>query len=92
MNKQDLVDAVRTNSGDSKTAIGRAINAVLNVITRAVTAGDVVQLVGLGSFSMGQLSARTGRNPSTGAEIRITAAKTVKFAAGKAFKDAVNVS
>lgn len=92
MNKQNLVDAVGTSSGDSKTAIGRAINAVLNVITRAATASDVVQLAGLGSFSMGQLAARTGRNPSTGAEIRITAAKTVKFAAGKAFKDAVNVS
>ena len=90
MNKQDLVDAVAAGTGDSKTATGEAINAVLDVIARAVTAGDVVQLVGFGSFSMGQRAARTGRNPSTGAEIQFAAAKTVKFTAGKAFKDAVN--
>jgi len=90
MNKQDLIDAVAASNGDSKTATGEAVNAVLDVITRAVTAGDVVQLVGFGSFSMGQRAARTGRNPSTGAEIQIAAAKTVKFTAGKAFKDAVN--
>jgi len=92
MNKQELIDAVAASTGDSKTATGEAINAVLDVVTRAVTAGDAVQLVGFGSFSMGQRAARTGRNPSTGAEIRIAAAKTVKFTAGKAFKDAVNAS
>jgi DNA-binding protein HU-beta len=57
---------------------------------RALTDGGAVQLVGFGSFSTGQRAARTGRNPSTGAEIRIAAARTVKFTAGKAFKDAVN--
>jgi len=90
MNKQDLIDAVAASTGDSKTATGEAVNAVLDVITRAVTAGDVVQLVGFGSFSMGQRAARTGRNPSTGAEIQIAAAQTVKFTAGKSFKDPVN--
>ncbi|MFT4439096.1 HU family DNA-binding protein [Caballeronia sp. 15715] len=92
MNKQDLVDAVAASTGDSKTATGEAINAVLDVITRAVTASGGVQPVGFGSFSMGQRTARTGRNPSTGAEIQIAAAKTAKFTAGKAFKDAVNAS
>jgi DNA-binding protein HU-beta len=67
-----------------------AIDAILNAVTRAVTDGDAVQLIGFGSFSMGARSARVGRNPTTGAEIQIPAAKTVKFAAGKAFKDAVN--
>jgi DNA-binding protein HU-beta len=90
MNKQELIDAVADRTGDSKAATGEAINAVLDAITRAVTDSDAVQLVGFGSFSMGQRAARTGRNPSTGAEIRIAAAKTVKFKAGKAFKDAVN--
>jgi DNA-binding protein HU-beta len=54
--------------------------------------GDTVQLVGFGSFSTGARAARVGRNPSTGAEIQIAAAKTVKFTAGKAFKEAVNAS
>ena len=59
---------------------------------RALTAGDAVQLISFGSFSTGQRAARTGRNPSTGAEIQIAAARTVKFTAGKAFKNAVNAS
>ncbi|MGF6759518.1 HU family DNA-binding protein [Paraburkholderia sp. GAS42] len=71
---------------------GEAIDAVLGAIMRALTAGNAVQLVGFGSFSTGQRAARTGRNPSTGAEIQIAAARTVKFTAGKAFKDAVNAS
>lgn len=62
----------------------------MDVIARAVSEGDSVQLVGFGSFSQGQRAARTGRNPTTGAEIVIAAAKTVRFSAGKAFKDAVN--
>jgi DNA-binding protein HU-beta len=57
-----------------------------------VVGGDTVQLVGFGSFSTGSRAARVGRNPSTGAEIQIAAAKTVKFVAGKAFKEAVNAS
>ncbi|MFM0632800.1 HU family DNA-binding protein [Paraburkholderia xenovorans] len=92
MNKQELIDAVATTTGDSKAASGDVINAVLDAITRAVTVGDAVQLVGFGSFSTGQRAARTGRNPSTGAEMQIAAARTVKFTAGKAFKDAVNAS
>lgn len=92
MNKQELIDAVAATTGDSKAATGEAINAVLRAIIGALTAGDAVQLVGFGSFSTGQRAARTGRNPSTGAEMQIAAAKTVKFTAGKAFKDAVNAS
>lgn len=90
MNKQELIDAVVASTGDTKAATGAAIDAILATVTRAVTAGDTVQLVGFGSFSTGQRAARTGRNPSTGAEIQIAAARTVKFTAGKAFKDAVN--
>ena len=92
MNRQELIEAVATSVGMSKTDTGEAIQAVLDVITRTVSGGDAVQLVGFGSFSRGQRAARTGRNPSTGAEIHIAAAKTVKFTAGKAFKDVVNAS
>jgi DNA-binding protein HU-beta len=90
MNKQELINAVADRTGDSKAATGEALDAVLAAIRRALSVGDTVQLVGFGSFSTGQRAARTGRNPSTGAEIQIGAARTVKFTAGKAFKDAVN--
>jgi DNA-binding protein HU-beta len=90
MNKQELVDAVATATGESKAATGEAIDAVIAAITDAVTKGETVQLIGFGSFSMGARAARVGRNPATGAEIQIPAAKTVKFTAGKAFKDALN--
>ncbi|MGF7135945.1 DNA-binding protein HU-beta [Paraburkholderia sp. EB58] len=90
MNKQELIDAVAATTGDSKTATGAAIDAILETVTRAVTSGEAVQLIGFGSFSTGTRAARVGRNPSTGAEIQIAAAKTVKFTAGKAFKDTVN--
>ncbi|QCP54539.1 HU family DNA-binding protein [Trinickia violacea] len=90
MNKQELIDVVAADIGESKAATGETIQAVLDVITRAVAEGGTVQLVGFGSFSQGQRVARTGRNPATGAEMQIAAAKTVKFTAGKAFKDAVN--
>ncbi|MFM0032585.1 HU family DNA-binding protein [Paraburkholderia madseniana] len=87
-----LIDAVAGRTGDTKAATGDAIDAVLAAIIRTLIAGDAVQLIGFGSFSTGQRAARTGRNPSTGAEIQIAAARTVKFTAGKAFKDAVNAS
>jgi DNA-binding protein HU-beta len=91
MNKQELIDAVVASTGESKAATAETIDAILDVVTHAVTEGDAVQLIGFGTFSMGARSARVGRNPATGAEIQIPAANTVKFTAGKAFKDAVNV-
>ncbi|MGF6695853.1 nucleoid DNA-binding protein [Paraburkholderia sp. MM5496-R1] len=90
MNKQELIDAVAARTGDTRAATGEVIDAVPGAITRAVTAGDTVQLFGFGSFPTGQRAARTGRNLSTGAEIQVAAAKSVKFTAGKVFKDAVN--
>ena len=91
MNKQELIEIVAGSTGESKAATGETIDAILDAVTRAVTEGDAVQLIGFGSFSMGARAARVGRNPATGAEIQIPAAKTVKFTAGKAFKDTVNV-
>lgn len=90
MNKQELIDAVSATTGDSKASTGAAIDAILEAVTHAVTRGDTVQLIGFGSFSTGARAERTGRNPATGEAITIAAAKTVKFTAGKAFKDAVN--
>ncbi|CAH2785644.1 MAG: DNA-binding protein HU [uncultured Paraburkholderia sp.] len=92
MNKQELIDAVAASTGESKAATGQTIDAIVEAVTKAVVGGDTVQLVGFGSFSTGARAARVGRNPLTGAEIQITAAKTVKFTAGRAFKEAVNAS
>ena len=80
--------AVAAATGQSKAAASEAIDAFIGTVTKAVTKGDAVQPVGFNSFSTGARAARVGRNPSTGAQIQIPAAKTVKFTAGKAFKDA----
>jgi len=90
MNKQELVDAIALAVGTSKSAAAEAIDAFVAVVTQAVADGDGVQLIGFGTFSTGQRAARTGRNPRTGETLQIAAAKTVKFTAGKAFKDVVN--
>ncbi|HDR9153332.1 TPA: HU family DNA-binding protein [Burkholderia vietnamiensis] len=92
MNKQELIDAVAAGAGVSKSDASKTVQAVLDAITDAVSRDEAVQLIGFGAFPRGQRSARTGRNPTTGEEIAIAAANTVKFAAGKAFKDAVNGS
>jgi DNA-binding protein HU-beta len=90
MNKQELVDAVAAATGDTKSSVGEAIDAILEVVTTTLTRGDTVQLIGFGSFSTGARAERAGRNPSTGETITIPAAKTVKFTAGKSFKNLVN--
>jgi DNA-binding protein HU-beta len=92
MNKQELMDAVAAATGQSKTVAAEAIDAFIGAVMTSVTKGDAVQLIGFGSFSTGARAARVGHNPATGAEIQIPAANTVKFSAGKAFKDAVNAS
>ena len=92
MNKQEVIDAIAARSGDTKAATAELVNSVLEVVAAALSEGESVQLVGFGTFSVGQRAARTGRNPATGAEIPIAGAKTVRFTAGKAFKEAVNAS
>jgi len=92
MNKQELVDAVASETGTSKSAAEETINAVLATISKEVAAGNAVQLIGFGTFGRGERAARSGRNPATGQTIEIAAARTVKFTAGKGFKDAVNQS
>jgi DNA-binding protein HU-beta len=82
--------AVAAKTGESEAATGETLDALIAAITGEVKKGSTVQLIGFGSFSTGARAARVGRNPATGAEIQIAAAKTVKFTAGKAFKDVVN--
>lgn len=85
-----LIEKIATDVDVAKTVAERTLNSILQNITKAVTKGESVQLVGFGTFSSGKRAARVGRNPKTGDVIQIPAAKTVKFTAGKAFKDAVN--
>jgi DNA-binding protein HU-beta len=90
MNKQDLIDAVANETGTTKAAAAETIDAFLATVTNAVVKGDPVQLIGFGTFGTGARAARTGRNPKTGEALQIAASTTVKFTAGKAFKDALN--
>ena len=90
MNKAELIEKIANDADLSKASAERALNAAIGTIIKTVTKGDDVQLIGFGTFKSGKRAARVGRNPATGAEIKIPAAKTVKFTAGKAFKDAVN--
>ncbi len=90
MNKSDLVDAIATSADISKAAAARALDGMLDAVKKSLKKGEEVSLVGFGSFSVENRAARKGRNPQTGAEITIKAAKVPKFRAGKGLKDAVN--
>ncbi|MFO7868092.1 MAG: HU family DNA-binding protein [Bacteroidales bacterium] len=90
MNKQELVAAIAAEADLSKAAAEKALNASLNAIKNGLSKGESIQLVGFGTFSVGERSARTGRNPQTGKEIKIAAKKVAKFKAGKALSEAVN--
>nr|WP_298151831.1 HU family DNA-binding protein [uncultured Pseudoxanthomonas sp.] len=90
MNKTELIDAVADEAEVSKAEAGRAVDAVISSITKALKKGDSVTLVGFGTFQVRKRAARTGRNPKTGDTIKIKASKNPAFKAGKALKDAVN--
>ncbi|QXD22937.1 HU family DNA-binding protein [Opitutia bacterium ISCC 51] len=89
MNKAELVDAISEGAGISKADAGKALDTTLEAVTKSLSGGNAVSLVGFGNFSVSRRNARTGRNPQTGAEIQIPARNAVKFSAGKALKDAV---
>jgi len=89
MNKSDLIDVVAKDAELSKAAASRALDAAIKGIKTSLKKSGTVTLVGFGTFSVGRRAARTGRNPQTGATIKIKASKVVKFKAGKALKDAV---
>ncbi|MBX3724702.1 MAG: HU family DNA-binding protein [Xanthomonadales bacterium] len=90
MNKQDLIAAIADAAELTKADAGRAIDAMVEVVKKALKKGDTVSLVGFGTFSVRKRAARTGRNPRTGQTIKIKASKSPAFKAGKALKDAVN--
>ena len=89
MTKADLVNAMAEKAGLNKTDSEKALKAFIDAVTEALKAGEKVALVGFGTFSVGERAARTGKNPQTGAQIKIAAAKSPKFKAGKALKDSV---
>ena len=79
MNKSDLVDAIAKSAEISKAAAARALDATVDTIKKALKKGDTVSLVGFGTFKVGKRAARNGRNPRTGATIKIKAAKGSKI-------------
>ena len=90
MNKSELIDAIADSADISKSAAAKALDGMTSAVTKALSSGDQVTLVGFGTFSVRDRAARVGRNPRTGAEIQIKASKIPAFKAGKALKDAVN--
>ena len=90
MNKKELIDAVAGAAGLTKADAGKAVDAVTEAITKTLSKGDDVRLIGFGTFSVGKRAARTGRNPRTGKEIKIAAKKVAKFKAGAGLSGSVN--
>lgn len=90
MNKTELVAEIAKNTGLTKVDSERAVEAFLNAVSATLKKGDEVRLTGFGTFGVTKRNATTGRNPRTGAEIKIPASKQPKFKAGKALKDALN--
>ena len=92
MNKQDVVNAIATATGLTKVDSAKALDALLDTITSALKKGDKVTLTGFGTFEPRKTKARVGRNPQTGEEIQIKAARVANFKVGKNLKEAVQKS
>ncbi len=90
MNKTELVEAMASKSGLTKKGAEKALKALTDTVSEQLAKGDKIALVGFGTFEVVEKAAREGRNPSTGAKIKIAACKAPKFKAGKALKDSVN--
>ena len=90
MNKGELIEAVASATGSTKAEAGRAIDATVAAVTGALKKGDSVTLIGFGTFKVAKRAARTGINPQTGAELKISARTVPSFKAGAALKAAVN--
>lgn len=90
MIKADLIDAIAAETKFSKKDTDLFIKAFIETVSKALEEGDNVQLMGFGTFEVGERAAREGRNPKTGETVKIPASKTPKFKAGKALKDRVN--
>jgi DNA-binding protein HU-beta len=90
VNKSELIDAIAASADIPKAQASRALDAVIDSVTSALKQNDQVVLVGFGTFSVKERTARSGRNPQTGQPIEIPAAKIPTFKPGKALKDACN--
>jgi DNA-binding protein HU-beta len=90
MNKRELVERIAQQSGVRRAAVMQVLDAFQDTVIETLAAGDEVSLVGFGVFKTKERAARTGRNPQTGQEIEIPAAKLPTFKPGKPFKDALN--
>jgi DNA-binding protein HU-beta len=90
MNKSQLIEAVAADSGLSKTDSARAIDSLIDTVTRTLKKGDEVSITGFGKFSVIKRAARLGVNPRTGERLKIKASKAPKFAAGATLKQAVS--
>ena len=89
MNKAELIGAIAGKTGQTKSTSAQILNALIEVVTETVAAGDSVQLVGFGTFKASVRAAREGRNPQTGAALNIPATTVPKFTAGEGFKKKV---
>lgn len=90
MNKAELIEKIAEGADISKASAGRALDSFLTSVTEELAGGGEVALVGFGTYKVNERAARKGRNPQTGAEIQIAAAKVPSFKAGKALKGACN--
>lgn len=90
MNKTDLIEKIAKDANVSKVTASRVVDCLITTVTRQLKRGGVVAMVGFGTFSATKRAARIGRNPRTGAVIKIKAAKVPKFRPGKYLKDALN--
>jgi DNA-binding protein HU-beta len=90
MNKNDLVGVVADKADITKTQAAAAVDAVFDAVTGSLKKGEEVRLVGFGTFAVNRRAASTGRNPATGAAIKIPASNQAKFKPGKGLKDAIN--
>jgi len=90
VNKTELIDYVASDADIPKAVAARALESTISAVKLTLKKGGSVSLVGFGTFAVGKRAARVGRNPRTGASIKIKAAKVPKFRPGKALKDAIN--
>ena len=89
MNKAELIDAIAQQTGQTKSATEKTLSACLEVVTDTIAAGEAVQLIGFGTFKSAHRAAREGRNPQTGAALKIPETTLPKFTAGEGFKNKV---
>ncbi len=90
MNKNELISCMASSTGMTKTDSAKALDAFINSVTKSLKSGKEVRLVGFGTFGVSKRAATTGRNPRTGAAIKIPARKVAKFKPGKSLMETVN--